>query len=168
MSDIDMIVRSIVENVEKIDVSKLRRSDVQIIGMLKELITLSNNVVRKLMCLKEHKNIKISGAVCGRKWVFTETDHYISIYKLGFGGSIFIDKKEKMIMIRNREYGIIFSPYNVAAYIPTYKIEIDLRRVERISERSTLISKSFSKTLETLKRADEDFTKCVKTERIRC
>jgi len=62
MSDIDMIVRSIVENVEKIDVSKLRRSDVQIIGMLKELITLSNNVVRKLMCLKEHKNIKISGA----------------------------------------------------------------------------------------------------------
>lgn len=162
------ILKNLSDSIERIDTSRLRKSDLYVVSLLKELIAMSSSVLDKVFCIGDYRGIKTVGALCGRKWVVTDTDSLLSIYKIGFGGGVVIDRDNRSLMIYNRGYSIVFYSNTVSASIPTATTEIDIRRVEGVSENASLISKTFSRVVETLRRAEEDLSRCIKTERIKC
>ncbi|MEZ0289537.1 MAG: hypothetical protein ABWJ42_00390 [Sulfolobales archaeon] len=170
MKEIIALVSDIRSRVDEIDLSKLKRSDAQVISLLKEVLTLFQSVIERADCLLSSKKIERVGSICTNRWIASLPSEYhiISISKLGSGIGFSIDLGERRVKIFNKDYSMEFTRDRAYVTMPTKQIEINLREPEEISSHYAAVSKTFRYVISTLRRSEDDFGKCIKFERIRC
>ncbi|MGC9009059.1 MAG: hypothetical protein ACP5I7_00380 [Sulfolobales archaeon] len=162
------IVSDIREALERIDLSNMRRSDAQIVGIFKEIISGALNVSEKISCISEAKNLGNISFLCNRKLVLIRTSDAIALNKLTLGRGLSFNLRENELKIYNRGCEMRLTPHQVSIKIQNISRSIDLRKIEGVSEHSSIISKVFGSIIEVINRINEDLSKCIKIERIKC
>ncbi len=168
MREVVKIVSGIREAIERIDISSLRRSDAQIVGIFKEVVSGVAEISEKIACIDEARRIEKIDFLCNRKLVLVKTPEIIALSKLGFGRGLSFSIRGNELKIYNRGYEISLSPHQIIVKLENISKTIDLRKIEGVSEHSSLISRVFSNVIETINKTNEDLTKCIKLGRIKC
>ncbi|MEL9929749.1 MAG: hypothetical protein QXF50_02475, partial [Sulfolobales archaeon] len=119
MVDLHSIVGDLRNRIDEVEVSRLRRSDAQVLSLFKEAISLLHDVTSKAGCLLNHSNVKNVGAICSRKWIASIADQKIySVTKLTRGIGFSIDLVERSVKIFNRGYLMIFGRDRIIVVTP--------------------------------------------------
>jgi len=168
LREVVKIVSEIREALEKIDLSSLRRSDAQVVGIFKEIISGALDISEKISCIGETKTLGNINFLCNKKLVLVRTPDVIVLNKLTLGRGLSFNLRENELKIYSRGYEISLMPYLVIIKLQNISRNIDLRKIEGVSEHSSLIGKVFSNVIDVINKINEDLFKCIKMERIKC
>ena len=168
MREVRDLVSSIKESLDRIDLSKLKRLDIQTLSLFKEIVDSALEISEKISCIDETKNFGNVDHLCFKNLVLTKTSQGVVINKLGFGRVIHFDTRNRELKISSDKYEIRLTPTQILLRISEIQRTIDLRKIENISENNAIAVKIFSNVIEALNKTNEDLSRCIRIERIKC
>ncbi len=158
-------LRNLEESVEKAS-SSARASELSAIGSIKEVISYSEKVIEKGLCLSSSRGVKNFGYICEGRWSIVSTDSVISISKVG--SDIAISFKNNELGILRRDGGLILGLSYVRIVLGEHSIEIPYSDYKGAGENSHIIKKILPTVIDTLRKANDSFGRCVKLYRLKC
>ncbi|PWV37083.1 MAG: hypothetical protein DJ555_03865 [Desulfurococcaceae archaeon] len=158
-------LKNLEDSIEKAG-SSAKVSELSVIGSIKEVISYSEKVIEKGLCLSSSRGIKGFGYICDGRWSIVSTDNVTSISKVG--SDIAISFKNGELGILREEGGLVLGPSYVRILLKGYSIEIPYNDYREAGRQSHVIKKVLPIVIDTLRKADESFSKCIKLYRLKC
>lgn len=160
-----MSLRNLEEGIERAR-SSARASELSAIGSIKEVISYSEKVIEKGLCLSNSRGVKVFGYICDGRWSIVNTDHVTSFSKIG--SDIVISFRNNELGILRKEGGLVLGKDYVRILLGEHSIEIPYNEYREAGEKSYVIKKVLPTVIDTLRKADESFSKCIKLYRLKC
>ena len=158
-------LRNLEDGIEKAR-SSAKASELSLIGAVKEVISYSEKVIEKGLCLSSSRGVRGFGYICDGRWSMVITDDVTSISKVG--SDIVISFKNNELGVLRREGGLVLGPNYMKILVRGYSLEIPYSDYKEVGQRSHVIREVLPTVIDTLRKADESFSRCVKLYRLRC
>ena len=165
-----VIASYILDNFErgiKRNIDELRVDEVSIGGMIKELINIAKNIEEKLRCISSQNNSKQSDFICGKRWALLNRNGILLISRIGSDKAIsYIG--DNMINVANGEYRVTMLKDKILFKSPTFMIELNIITLDNLKDKKHLIKIVLSKVINSAKYMEQELSKCIRRNNLKC